>query len=327
MSSSDSDSFDNSFHNTDSPLIDENVKNFLNSLPYELGNILQGCICDIDREAKWKDIIGLKKIKETFLLNIYIAPRYPSIFKGIRKPLRNFILYGPPGNGKTFIARTLATMTKRKFLLVTKSVISSMWVGNTAKLIKAVFDLAVLMSPSILFFDEMDGICSKRRSADSNYDRENKSELLVKFEEMSKKQKDVCVIGATNFPWDIDPAIKRRFDTEIYIPLPCLKDIKKILIKNLSELEIDNDFNFDNVAQKLIGYSASDIVRICKLAVNKPIQEFFSSIKFDLSKLKNADMIPKFFVKEEDFYYVIEKTPSTITKSMIQEYYIYKSDK
>lgn len=147
--------------------------------------------------------------------------------------------------------------------------------------------------------------------------------LIIIFIELNKCDEDVCLIGATNTPWDIDAAVLRRFDVRFLVPLPCV-DARVTILKNcLFDLDLDKTFDFHRIAEKLEGYSASDIVKICRRASLRAVEDFFSNIDIDSLTDGTFDSTPYLPVCEDDFTFYISKTPSTVTSDMLDMYLKY----
>ncbi|CEF70768.2 AAA+ ATPase domain and ATPase, AAA-type, core domain and P-loop containing nucleoside triphosphate hydrolase domain-containing protein [Strongyloides ratti] len=256
----------------------------------ELVECVKTSIKDENPNVQWDDIVGLDQLKTSLRHSIVVSKILPQLFVGIRRPTRTFLLYGPPGTGKTLIAKAVATECQYKFFCVTPSVISSKWRGDSEKLIRVLFDTAKSYSPSILFFDEIDSITLRRgKNAEHEATRRTICEFLVQFEEISKSEETkVYVLAATNRPWDIDEAVLRRFEAKFYVPLPD-EASRSVIVKNaMREIHLSDEFSFDNVAKKLEGYSASDIVNICKTAAMIPVSEFLKSISIsDMASLQD----------------------------------------
>uniref|UniRef100_A0A0K0FGU6 AAA domain-containing protein n=1 Tax=Strongyloides venezuelensis TaxID=75913 RepID=A0A0K0FGU6_STRVS len=317
---------------SDAPKIDNIIKgseksqeesngDFMSSVPADVADVLDACLSESHNTTTWDSVVGLDDVKRSLFLNVKFAPRFRNIFKGIRQSLRTFLLYGPPGTGKTLVGKALANECGRKFLMISPSIITSKWRGDSEKIIRYIFDMAAHFAPSVLFFDELDGFCMKRGAkTEHEATRRFMSEFLVRFEELNKSEEDVCLIGATNTPWDIDPAVMRRFDVKFLVPLPCLEARVGILKNCLFELDLDESFDFVRIAKLLKGYSASDIVKISRRASLRPVEEFFATVNPDAIDCDDFNSEPYLPVSESDFTFIISITPSTVTPEMMDMY-------
>jgi SpoVK/Ycf46/Vps4 family AAA+-type ATPase len=187
-------------------------------------------------EVHWDDIAGLEGAKKALKEAVVYPFLRPDLFSGLREPARGMLLFGPPGTGKTMLARAVATESKSTFFSVSASSLTSKWHGESEKLVRALFGLAKALAPSIIFVDEIDSLLSARSSgSEHEASRRSKTEFLVQWsdlqraaagrEQTSREKKEgdasrVLVLAATNMPWDIDEAARRRFVRRQYIPLP-----------------------------------------------------------------------------------------------------------
>ena len=187
-------------------------------------------------EVHWDDVAGLDGAKKALKEAVVYPFLRPDLFMGLREPARGMLLFGPPGTGKTMLARAVATESKSTFFSVSASSLTSKWHGESEKLVRALFALAKAMAPSIIFVDEIDSLLSSRSSAnEGEASRRSKTEFLIQWSDLQraaagreqsdkeKKEGDasrVLVLAATNLPWDIDDAARRRFVRRQYIPLP-----------------------------------------------------------------------------------------------------------
>jgi len=187
-------------------------------------------------EVHWTDIAGLEIAKNALRETVVYPFLRPDLFMGLREPARGMLLFGPPGTGKTMLARAVATESKSTFFSISASSLTSKYLGESEKLVRALFVLAKLLAPSIIFVDEIDSLLSKRSgSGEHEATRRIKTEFLIQWSdlqraaagrEVGEREKErgdanrVLVLAATNLPWVIDEAARRRFVRRQYIPLP-----------------------------------------------------------------------------------------------------------
>lgn len=184
-------------------------------------------------EVHWDDVAGLDGAKKALKEAVVYPFLRPDLFMGLREPARGMLLFGPPGTGKTMLARAVATESKSTFFAISASSLTSKWHGESEKLVRALFALAKALAPSIIFVDEIDSLLSSRSSnSEHEASRRSKTEFLIQWSDLQKAAAGrdtskeigdptrVLVLAATNLPWDIDEAARRRFVRRQYIPLP-----------------------------------------------------------------------------------------------------------
>jgi SpoVK/Ycf46/Vps4 family AAA+-type ATPase len=214
-------------------------------------------------EVHWDDIAGLEVAKNSLRETVVYPFLRPDLFMGLREPARGMLLFGPPGTGKTMLARAVATESKSTFFSISASSLTSKYLGESEKLVRALFGLAKTLAPSIIFVDEIDSLLSQRSgSGEHESTRRIKTEFLIQWSELQQaaagrettvkgnKRGDaqrVLVLAATNLPWAIDEAARRRFVRRQYIPLPepqtretQLKTLLRQQNHSLSDMEIEN---------------------------------------------------------------------------------------
>jgi vacuolar protein-sorting-associated protein 4 len=224
--------------------------------------------------VKWSDVAGLENAKESLKEAVILPIKFPQLFTGKRKPWRGILLYGPPGTGKSFLAKAVATEANNStFFSVSSSDLLSKWLGESEKLVRNLFELARTHKPSIIFIDEVDSLCSARSDNESESARRVKTEFLVQMQGVGNDNDNILVLGATNIPWCLDSAIRRRFEKRIYIPLPdygARKAMFKLHLGNTPHSLREDDF--DELARKAEGYSGADISIVVRDALMSPIR-------------------------------------------------------
>ena len=258
--------------------------------------------------VRWDDIGGLEEVKKELREAVEWPLKNPEVFKrfGIRPP-KGILLYGPPGCGKTLLARAVATESEANFITIKGPEVFSKWVGESEKAIREVFRKARMAAPAVIFFDEFDSLVPKRGMGfgDSMVTERVISQLLTEMDGIMRLE-DVVVIAATNRPDIIDPAVLRpgRFDRLIYVPAPDEKarlEIFKIYTKNMP---LAKDVNLEELARATKGYSGADIEALCREAA-------LNALRRDL----NAKEVTK-----ADFDTAMEKIGPSISPE-IEEWY------
>lgn len=187
----------------------------------KLQSKLEGAIVIEKPKVKWSDVAGLDAAKEALKEAVILPIKFPHLFTGKRIPWKGILLFGPPGTGKSYLAKAVATEANNStFFSVSSSDLMSKWLGESEKLVKNLFELARQHKPSIIFIDEIDSMCSTRSDNENDSVRRIKTEFLVQMQGVGNDTDGILVLGATNIPWVLDSAIRRRFEKRIYIPLP-----------------------------------------------------------------------------------------------------------
>ncbi|XP_013596582.1 PREDICTED: uncharacterized protein LOC106304733 [Brassica oleracea var. oleracea] len=221
------------------------------------------------------DIGSLDETKESLQELVMLPLRRPDLFKGgLLKPCRGILLFGPPGTGKTMMAKAIANEAGASFINVSMSTITSKWFGEDEKNVRALFTLAAKVSPTIIFVDEVDSMLGQRtRAGEHEAMRKIKNEFMTHWDGLMSSSGDrILVLAATNRPFDLDEAIIRRFERRIMVGLPSVESREKILRTLLSKEKTEN-LDFHELAQMTDGYSGSDLKNFCTTAAYRPVRE------------------------------------------------------
>nr|XP_043620257.1 uncharacterized protein LOC122592111 [Erigeron canadensis] len=243
--------------------------------------ILAEVISPNDIGVTFDDIGALEEVKDTLKELVMLPLQRPELFsKGqLTKPCKGILLFGPPGTGKTMLAKAVATEAGANFINISMSTISSKWFGEGEKYVKAVFSLASKIAPSVVFVDEVDSMLGRRKHSGDSM-RKMKNEFMVNWDGLRTKDRErVLVLGATNRPFDLDEAVLRRLPRRLMVHLPDAPNREKILRVILAKEELVPDIDLEAVANMTDGYSGSDLKNLCVAAAHYPIREILDKEK------------------------------------------------
>ncbi|GAA0139512.1 hypothetical protein LIER_01040 [Lithospermum erythrorhizon] len=229
------------------------------------------------------DIGALETVKDTLKELVMLPLQRPELFsKGqLTKPCKGILLFGPPGTGKTMLAKAVATEAGANFINISMSSITSKWFGEGEKYVKAVFSLASKIAPSVIFVDEVDSMLGRRENpGEHEAMRKMKNEFMVNWDGLRTKDKErVLVLGATNRPFDLDEAVIRRLPRRLMVNLPDASNREKIMRVILGKEELAANVDLEAIATMTEGYSGSDLKNLCVTAAHCPIRQIIEKEK------------------------------------------------
>ena len=298
---------------------DESETGAVSSEEQELIDMISGTIVTESPKVNWEDIAGLENVKQALREAIVLPIAKPELFTGARRPWSGILLFGPPGCGKTLLAKAAATECSATFFSASSADLLSKWLGESEKLISSLFKVARLRAPSLIFMDEIDSIATKRgEGSESGGERRVKTQLLSEIQGLkSTHDKPLLVLGATNRPWDIDNAMLSRFEKRVHVPLPDMKaraGIFKIHTEGVNSALTDEDYI--ELAVRTEGYSGRDIANICREVIMLPIRELDMSGLLESSdkEVNIRDISLKDFIK------TLKKVKPMTNKALMKQY-------
>ncbi|AEM38259.1 AAA family ATPase, CDC48 subfamily [Pyrolobus fumarii 1A] len=281
----------------------------------------------------WEDIGDLEEAKERIREIVELPLKHPELFKhlGIEPP-KGILLYGPPGVGKTLLAKALANEIGAYFIAINGPEIMSKYYGESEQRLREIFEEAEKNAPAIIFIDEIDAIAPKREEVTGEVEKRVVAQLLTLMDGLKERGK-VIVIGATNRPDAIDPALRRpgRFDREIEIRPPDKRARKEILLVHVRNVPLCDEqkvkeglcspgdvVDLDRIAEMTHGYTGADLAALVKEAAMNALRRFIKSGQIDLNKPIPTETLRKLVVTMKDFLDAMK----VIQPSLIREIYV-----
>ena len=310
----------------------------------ELIEMVEREVMEKNPNVRFEDIAELEGAKNTLKEAVLLPLLMPDFFRGLRRPWKGVLLYGPPGTGKTLLAKALATQGKTTFFNVSPTTFASKWKGESEKLVRILFEMARFYAPSTIFIDEVDSIGQKRGDGDNEASRKVMAEMLVQMDGVSGKldQEDlsieelkkniVMVLGATNLPWDLDEALRRRFEKRVYVPLPNSVGRREMFNINMKGIKVQEDVDLDKLVKLTDGYSGADIANVCREAslmqMRRQLMKTggrldFTALKKDPSKLENELDAP---VSQHDFEIAIKNISKSVSPNDLKKYDVFTEE-
>jgi len=273
---------------TTSRVIGERIRNSIDDEEYD------GVADEIDLERPkqtFADVGGMERLKEEIRLKIILPMEHPELFKAYGKTIGGGILmYGPPGCGKTHLARATAGEVKASFLSVGINDVLEMWMGSSEKKLHALFEQARRNKPCVMFFDEVDALGANRADVKQSFGRQTINQFLAEMDGVESSNEGVLILAATNAPWHLDSAFRRpgRFDRILFVPPPdatARAEVLRILLKGKPVEAIDHE----HVAKKADGFSGADLKAVVDVAVEAKLREAMKSGK--IQPLSTKDLV------------------------------------
>ncbi|XVF74653.1 hypothetical protein PTKIN_Ptkin13bG0128300 [Pterospermum kingtungense] len=294
----------------------------------DLAEMLERDVLETTPGVRWDDVAGLTEAKRLLEEAVVLPLWMPEYFQGIRRPWKGVLMFGPPGTGKTLLAKAVATECGTTFFNVSSATLASKWRGESERMVRCLFDLARAYAPSTIFIDEIDSLCNARgASGEHESSRRVKSELLVQVDGVNNtatnedgSRKIVMVLAATNFPWDIDEALRRRLEKRVYIPLPNFESRKELIRINLKTVEVATDVDIDEVARRTEGYSGDDLTNVCRDASMNGMRRKIAGKTRDEIKNMSKDEISKDPVAMCDFEEALAKVQRSVSQADIEKH-------
>ena len=272
------------------------------------------------KRVTYEDIGGLHEEIQKIREMVELPLRYPELFKrlGIEPP-KGVLLYGPPGCGKTLIAKAVANEADAYFIAINGPEIMSKYYGESEQRLREVFEQAKKNAPAIIFIDEIDAIAPKREEVTGEVEKRVVAQLLSLMDGLEARG-DIIVIGATNRINAIDPALRRpgRFDREIYIPPPDKRGRYEILLIHTRNMPLAPDVDLMKLASITHGFVGADLAALCREAAMKALRRILPQIDLEQERIP-PEILEKIFVTMDDFMQAFgEITPSALREITIE---------
>ncbi|XP_057361314.1 fidgetin-like protein 1 [Manis pentadactyla] len=251
----------------------------LKNLEPKMIELIMNEIVDHGPPVNWEDIAGVEFAKATIKEIVVWPMMRPDIFIGLRGPPKGILLFGPPGTGKTLIGKCIASQSGATFFSISASSLTSKWVGEGEKMVRALFAVARCQQPAVIFIDEIDSLLSQRGDGEHESSRRIKTEFLVQLDGATTSSEDrILVVGATNRPQEIDEAARRRLVKRLYIPLPEASARKQIVVNLMSKEHCCfSEEELELVVQQSEGFSGADMTQLCREASLGPIRSLHTA--------------------------------------------------
>ena len=282
-------------------------------------NILEETSVDRKVRVTYEEVGGLKTEIKAMREIVELPLRHPELFSGLGiEPHSGILLYGPPGCGKTLIAKVLASESEANMFSINGPEIMNKYYGETEARLRDIFKEAKDNSPSIIFIDEIDAIAPKREEAYGDVEKRVVAQLLALMDGLTDRG-NVIVLGATNRPDSVDPALRRpgRFDREVEISVPNEDGRLEVLLIHSRGMPISEDVDLKNLASELHGYTGADIKSLCREAAMKSIRRYLPEIDLETEKIP-SEVLKSMEIKLIDFYDAMHE----VVPTAMREFYV-----
>jgi len=306
-----------------------------NSMDFKVQKVTPKDVVSIDRATKlniladatvsrkprvtYEEIGGLKEKIEKLREIVELPLRHPEVFQRLGiEPHKGIMLYGPPGCGKTLIAKALASESEANFFSINGPEIMNKYYGETEARLREIFKEARENAPGIIFIDEIDAIAPKREEAFGDVEKRVVAQLLALMDGLSERG-NVIVIGATNRPESVDPALRRpgRFDRELEVGVPNVEGRIEVLQIHTRGMPLADDINLKKLASELHGYTGADIKALCREAAMKAMKRYLPEIDFESDKI-SPDVLENMMINNRDFYDGMKE----VVPTALREFYV-----
>jgi len=273
-------------------------------------------IMDSGSPVHWNDIAGLNFQKKTVKEIVVLPLLRPDIFTGLRGPPKGLLLFGPPGTGKTLIGKCIASQSKSTFFSISASSLTSKWVGEGEKMVRALFAVARVHQPSVVFIDEIDSLLSARSETEHESSRRMKTEFLVQLDGAGTDgEEKILIVGATNRPQELDEAARRRLVKRLLIPLPEGEARRQIIVNLLSKERNDiSESDINDIVLMTEGYSGADMANLCREAAMGPIRSI------DLSLIESMEAEEVRPIMKQDLEAALKQVKASVSDQDLQMY-------
>eukprot|EP00929_Paragymnodinium_shiwhaense_P032204 TRINITY_DN17898_c0_g1_i2.p1 TRINITY_DN17898_c0_g1~~TRINITY_DN17898_c0_g1_i2.p1 ORF type:complete len:308 (-),score=56.69 TRINITY_DN17898_c0_g1_i2:35-958(-) len=296
----------------------------------ELAAMIERDIVVQDLNVRFEDIGGLEDAKRAINEAVVLPLLLPEFFTGVRKPWKGVLLFGPPGTGKTMLAKAVASSTQNiTFFNCSSATLTSKWRGESEKLLRSLFQTARARVPAIMFFDEIDSLLSQRGSAaEHEASRRFKSEFLIHMDGLlsdadAGARGHLLVLATSNAPWDLDEALRRRLEKRIYIPLPDAEARLRMFQSVAKDIKLGEDVDLVDLAGRTEDYSGADVQLLCREAAMNPMRRVVEGLSpMELLRLRDEGKLApeNLCVEMADFESAIRNVQPSVSSMDCERY-------